>query len=256
MTSTIIKNPAGERLDLSFHPAARKDALVILGHGLTGNKDRPLLVALAEGLSARGWPCMRISFSGNGQSEGRFEDATITKEIGDLKAVLGVVPDYVRVAYAGHSMGSAVGVLTAARDLRIRALVSLAGMTRTAEFVGARVRLAHVRRGLHVGRAGAPALRDLRDRHENHRQHPAGSGRRSPSRGCSFMARRTNWCPWPDGRDAHAAAVCPKQWLEIEGGDHSFGEQDYPRVIEAMDAWFSKCFGPVKTAVAVGQPHA
>ena len=59
-----IRNSSGERLDHHFHPAERRDALVILGHGLTGNKDRPLLVALAEGLSARGWPCLRISFSG------------------------------------------------------------------------------------------------------------------------------------------------------------------------------------------------
>ena len=89
LTSSVFRNQDGERIDFTFHPAPRRDTLVILGHGLTGNKDRPLLVALAEGLSAKGWPCMRISFSGNGNSDGRFEDSTITKEIDDLKAILG-----------------------------------------------------------------------------------------------------------------------------------------------------------------------
>ena len=101
MTSSVIKNSQGERIDLSFHPGSRRDSLVIIGHGVTANKDRPQLVALAEGLSQRGWPCMRLSFSGNGDSEGRFEDATITKEIEDLQAVLETVPDWVRAIEEG-----------------------------------------------------------------------------------------------------------------------------------------------------------
>ena len=118
MTSSEIRNRKNERLDTSFHPGTRANVLVILGHGLTGNKERPQLVALANGLAARGWPCLRFSYSGNGGSEGRFEDCCITQEIGDLQAVLGMVPNDVKVAYAGHSMGGAVGVLTAARDMR------------------------------------------------------------------------------------------------------------------------------------------
>ena len=130
-----LHNSSGERLDHHFHPGEHRSALVILGHGLTGDMNRPLLVALANGLSARGWPCLRISFSGNGDSQGSFKDSCITKQIGDLKAVLDTVPDYVQIAYIGHSMGAAVGVLTAAEELRIRMLVSLAGMTHTADFV-------------------------------------------------------------------------------------------------------------------------
>lgn len=135
MSLSKIRNSEDERLDVTFHPGTRHDALVILGHGVTGNKDRPLLVTLADALSKRGWPCLRFSFSGNGDSGGRFEDATITKELGDLQAVLSAVPDYVQIVYIGHSMGAAVGMLTAAEDLRIRALVTLAGMVRTREFL-------------------------------------------------------------------------------------------------------------------------
>ncbi|NJR41451.1 MAG: hypothetical protein HC767_01095 [Akkermansiaceae bacterium] len=135
MTQSEIYNSSGERIDYTFHPGTRMGSLVVIGHGVTGNKDRPHLVAIAEGLAKLGWPCLRISFSGNGESEGSFTSSCITKEIGDLQAVLATVPNEVRVSHLGHSMGAAVGVLTAAIDLRIRVLISLAGMTHTAAFV-------------------------------------------------------------------------------------------------------------------------
>lgn len=130
-----IHNQHGERLDVTFHPGERADRLVILGHGLTGNKDRPMLVAIAEALSQRGWPCLRLSFSGNGESDGRFTDSNISKEIGDLTAVVDQLGTGKKIAYIGHSMGGAVGTLTAARDDRLKVMVSLAGMVETADFV-------------------------------------------------------------------------------------------------------------------------
>jgi hypothetical protein len=44
-----IRNRHGERLDFTYHPgAAELSTLVVIGHGVTGNKDRPLLVELAS----------------------------------------------------------------------------------------------------------------------------------------------------------------------------------------------------------------
>lgn len=242
MTSSVIKNPSGERIDLSFHPGSNREALVIFGHGVTGNKDRPLMVALAEGLSARGWPCMRISFAGNGESDGSFGECTITKEVDDLRAVLSAVPDYVRVAYAGHSMGAAVGVLTAANDLRIRALISLAGMARTADFVERE--FGDVIPG--VGCMWEDETMPLSE----------GFVADMKSIGDILQAAATVTQPWllvhgseddvvpiQDGRDAHAAARCEKQWLEIAGAGHSFDESSYPRIVDAMDAWLKVRLG-------------
>src|SRR6187551_643580 len=130
-----IRNRAGERLDFEYHPGAEgAGPVVVIGHGVTGHKDRPFLVALAEGLAASGIAALRISFAGNAGSEGRFEDANISKEVEDLGAVLDALPGRA-IAYAGHSMGGAVGVLRAARDPRIRALVSLAAIVHTRTFL-------------------------------------------------------------------------------------------------------------------------
>jgi len=128
-----IQNAQGERLDFTFAGDPDADTVVVFGHGVTANKDRPFLVALGDALTERGVANLRFSFAGNGDSEGRFEDATVTKEVADLGAVLDALGDR-RLAYVGHSMGGAVGVLRAAEDSRIQALVSLAGMVHTADF--------------------------------------------------------------------------------------------------------------------------
>lgn len=130
-----IKNSLGERIDYTFHSAGQEQprAIVVLGHGVTGNKDRPFLVALAEGLSGAGIPVLRISFSGNGGSGGRFVDSNVTKEVSDLGSVFDALGDR-PIHYVGHSMGGAVGVLRASQDQRIRSLVSLAGMVHTGAF--------------------------------------------------------------------------------------------------------------------------
>ena len=46
-----IRNKNGEKLDYAFHcgnPESKH--IVVLGHGVTGNKDRPFLVALSHAL--------------------------------------------------------------------------------------------------------------------------------------------------------------------------------------------------------------
>jgi pimeloyl-ACP methyl ester carboxylesterase len=129
-----IKNRHGEQLDYTFHEGEKGSKnIVVIGHGVTGNKDRPFVVALGEGLAAVGIPALRFSFSGNGTSEGNFTDSTISKEVEDLGAVLDHLKGYT-VCYVGHSMGGAVGVLRASEDDRIQLLVSLAGMVHTKAF--------------------------------------------------------------------------------------------------------------------------
>ena len=132
--STEIRNKAGEIIDYTFHDVG-SEQVVVIGHGVTGNKDRPLVLALAEGLADAGISALRFSFSGNGDSEGTFLDSNITKELLDLTAVIDFVENLgKKVIYAGHSMGGAVGVSVSSEDDRILGLVSLAGMVNTKKF--------------------------------------------------------------------------------------------------------------------------
>lgn len=44
-----IRNMAGEKISYTFHRGDESQkVIVVFGHGVTGNKDRPFLVALAE----------------------------------------------------------------------------------------------------------------------------------------------------------------------------------------------------------------
>lgn len=234
-----ISNAQGEVLDVAYHSAEKSDRLLILGHGVTGNKDRPLLIAVAEGLAARGWPCLRISFSGNGESQGRFEDSTITKEIGDLQAVLDAIPDTTRVAYCGHSMGGAVGVLTAVRDERVRVLITLAGMVFTKEFCEREFGEVTPGAGCMWDEETCPLSQAYVDDLHWH--------------GSTLDAAAAMQVPWllvhgtaddvvfpRDSEAAYEAAPEPKKLVSIGGAGHSFDEATYATVIEEIHAWLDK----------------
>lgn len=132
-----ISNVAGEKLDYRFHGnPADLSKIVIIGHGVTGNLDRPWAEGLGNALAAADMPALRFSFSGNGDSGGDFRDSTISKEVEDLGSVIDALKaqGYEEIIYAGHSMGAAVGVLRAASDKRILRLISLGGMVHTKKF--------------------------------------------------------------------------------------------------------------------------
>jgi pimeloyl-ACP methyl ester carboxylesterase len=238
ITENFIRNRFWESIDYTYHPAGRADALVVLGHGVTGDKDRPLLVALAEGLCERGWPCLRISFTGNGGSEGSFEDSCITKEVGDLQALLEVVPNTASVAYVGHSMGAAVGVLTAARDLRIRVLVSLAGMTHTAAFLEREFSTIVPGRGNMWDEEGCPLsegfVADLTGIGDTL---PAAEAVTQPW--LLIHGDADDVVPVQDSRDACDAAICEKKLIELAAAGHSFDETFYPQLVEEIDQWLN-----------------
>jgi len=239
LNETIFKNRHGERLDVSFHPAEREDCLVILGHGVTGDKDRPLLLACAKGLAAQGWPCLRLSFAGNGQSAGDFRAATISKESQDLQDVIGQLPDNLRLAYCGHSMGGAVGVQTAAKNPRIQLLITLAGMIRTAAFCEREFGTVTPGQGCMWDESDCPLSQAYVDD--------------LMGIGDLFAAVRSLTQPYllihgtadevvlpADSHDAFEAANEPRQLVCIDGAEHSFDEATYPLVVEAVAEWLAQ----------------
>ncbi|QJE97022.1 alpha/beta hydrolase [Luteolibacter luteus] len=234
-----FRNRLGEKLDSFFHPGNRDGVLVILGHGVTGNKDRPLLIALAEGLAARGWPCVRLSWSGNGLSEGDFRDSNISKESRDLRDVLDALPPKLKIAYIGHSMGGAVGVTTTAGDDRIRVLVTLAGMIRTEEFCEREFGEVIPGKGFMWDEPSCPLSQKYVD--------DLGAI------GDLFDEVGQISVPWllihgtaddvvliEDSRDAYDTAEEPKRLVEIEGAEHSFDEKTYPKVIQETADWLDE----------------
>jgi fermentation-respiration switch protein FrsA (DUF1100 family) len=232
----VIRNAAGERLDYTHHPGARvDDPIVVIGHGVTGHKDRPFLVALAEGLARTGIAALRFSFSGNAESEGRFEESNISKEVEDLGAVLDALPGRA-IAYVGHSMGGAVGVLRASRDLRIRVLVSLAAIVHTRAFLERAFGDLTPGTGLMFGKPGcvlSPAYIDDLTK--------IGSViRQADDVTVPWLfvhGTRDALVPIQDTHDAYARARAPKRLVVLDEGDHVFEPGLTPRMVEAVAHW-------------------
>ena len=236
-----IHNSESEIIDYTFHPGDEgENFIVVIGHGVTGNKDRPFVVALADALSRDGIPTMRISFSGNGDSEGRFEDSTISKEVEDLSCVMDVLDDWY-VIYVGHSMGGAVGVLRASRDTRITSLISLAGMVHTETFAQTEFGEVTPDKGNMWDEPSCPLSQTYMD----------------DMKGIGTVATRASSIevPWllvhgteddvvpiQDSLDILEQANEPTRLIQIEGSDHIFSKHT-PEMIKIVTGWIREQIG-------------
>jgi pimeloyl-ACP methyl ester carboxylesterase len=232
---TEIRNAQGERLDYTYHhgrEGARE--IVLIGHGVTGNKDRPFVVALAEGLARAGVPALRFSFSGNGASQGKFTESTITKEVGDLGAVIEAVKDR-QICYVGHSMGGAVGVLRAAADGRIKALVSLAGMVHTKAFAEREFGMVTPGKGFMWDDTNCPLSEAyMEDMAKIGSVVEYGAKIQVPW--LLVHGTEDDVVPLQDSHDIFAKGQEPKKIVELPGANHVFaGAQQEPMVREVVN---------------------
>lgn len=231
-----IKNSLGERIDYSFHTGKpNSNDLVVIGHGVTGNKDRPFVAALADGLSQAGIPVLRISFSGNGGSGGRFVDSTISKEVGDLGSVFDAVRGR-RICYVGHSMGGAVGVLRASEDHRVRLLVSLAGMVHTKAFAQREFGTVKPGQGLMWDDASCPLSQAYMDDMAKI-DSVASLAPKIKAPWLFIHGTEDDVVPIQDSYDIFRKANDPAELIEITGASHVFAGEFTPVMVEKVVSW-------------------
>ena len=242
-----IVNLSGERLDYAFHPGAPGSKhVVVIGHGVTGHKDRPLLIALAEGLSAAGVNVLRHSWSGNGESEGNFAESNITKEVADLGAILtALTAEGYTIAYAGHSMGGAVGVRRAVIDQRIRLLISLAGIVHTAEFAEHAFGHLEPGEGLMFDKPGlvlpAAYMADLRGI-----ETVLDDTSRVTVPWLLVHGTEDDLVPLQHSLDAYSHAITEKKLVEIPGADHLFEPDQTATAVKAVVDWCREQFAQMR----------
>ena len=230
-----IVNRAGERLDYTFLKGDGARLIVVLGHGVTGNKDRPFLVLLADKLAAAGIATLRFSFSGNGESGGRFVDSTISKEVDDLGCILDALDGY-EICYGGHSMGGAVGVIRASDDDRIRYLISLAGMVHTKAFAEREFGEETPDEGTMWDDPDCPLSRAYMDDLSTI-DSVVERGARIAVPWLLVHGSEDDVVPIQDSRDIFAGAPEPKQLVVIDGADHVFNDEAAPQMVAAVLQW-------------------
>ena len=234
-----IKNKFGEKIDYTFHTGKKEsDTIVVLGHGVTGNKDRPFVVTLAEELAKDGVNTLRFSFSGNGASGGRFVDSNISKEVEDLGAVLDNLSN-ARVGYIGHSMGAAVGVLRAARDPRIKFLVSLAGMVNTKDFAEREFGMVKPGEGFMWDDTNCP----LSQAYMDDLRKIGSTVNEAPKIKVPWLlvhGTEDDVVPITDSREIFTKANKPKDLREIPGSNHVFAGAATQKMVEIVKNWIAK----------------
>lgn len=111
-------------------PDRNSPPFVIASHGLLSSKESEKYIALGEKLANEGIAMLRFDFRGIGESEGKLEDDTVSRRIGDLEAAIDFMLTRAglgkRVGLLGSSLGGYVSLLEAAGSREIRAVVTWA----------------------------------------------------------------------------------------------------------------------------------
>lgn len=126
-------NETKEKLSGVLHLPDKKTATaVITCHGFASNKDSLWMPKLCNSLAQEGYAALRFDFSGNGTSEGKFEDADCEKEKKDLNSAIKFMhKKYPQIATIVHSMGGTVVLMNAAEQQQRKPVIAIAAAIHT-----------------------------------------------------------------------------------------------------------------------------
>jgi len=120
----------GEKLTGTLHlPIGSSGHAVVFGHCFTCTRHTSILRDICNELTEEGFMALRFDFSGNGQSEGDFAESTYSKQISEMQTAAALLSQKGAfwIGLAGHSLGAAIALLTAARQQTVKAVCVLAG---------------------------------------------------------------------------------------------------------------------------------
>jgi hypothetical protein len=105
-------------------PKARTDRAVLLCHGFLSNKNSTTNKTLTRSLTEQGLATLRFDFFGQGESDGPFENITVTIALGQALAALDllVARGYTRIGLIGSSFGGLIALLAASKKPDIACL--------------------------------------------------------------------------------------------------------------------------------------
>jgi pimeloyl-ACP methyl ester carboxylesterase len=132
---------AGRRGNLlvgDLHRAGRDlGPTLVLCHGMESTRQGTKQQAIVERVLPLGISVLRFDFSYVGESDGRFEDLTITGEVDDALGALDFLQEFspAKVILVGSSLGGAVALLATARTPeRVHAVATIAAVADTSLF--------------------------------------------------------------------------------------------------------------------------
>ncbi|HOO57421.1 MAG TPA: alpha/beta hydrolase [bacterium] len=211
---------------------------VIISHGFEGSKDSEKWIFICDELAAAGISALRFDHRGMGESEGLFEDTTLTGRIDDLEKAAGFARKELgvrEIALLGSSFGGNTVLFAASKvspacsaivatPLNFDFFDSLGlPVSDDSEFIdlGERRIRASIRKDVAKYDIAAQAART--------------------SRLLVMHGTADELIPPDHALEIHSAAAPPKCLFMIEGADHSFSEWQHRRIMSShLLEWFSK----------------
>jgi len=222
--------------------------LIISCHGFTGSKEGSgRALDMAEQLANLGFNTLLFDFAGCGQSEGDWEDISLSGQIADLGAVVKWCrrEGFAKIILNGRSFGGTTVLCYAARDHLIAAVCTWAAVARLTNLFENRVSANSILNGdpdeliTLAGEEGVVALKrsffiDLR----KHDPLEAAAAI-SPRPLLLVHGSHDQSVPLEDANILYQQAAEPKQLAIIEGADHRFSEH-LEQVWAAFFSWLNK----------------
>jgi pimeloyl-ACP methyl ester carboxylesterase len=240
---------------------------IILCHGFKGFKDWGFFPRAAERLALAGFAAVSFNFSGSGVGEDgesfdeleRWGGQTISGDLADLATVTDFVTEGGApwVGLLGHSRGGATALVHAARDVRVKALVTWAAVSRYLRWPqddidlwrrAGRIDVVNLRTGqvLPIGRD----LLDDMEANESGALDVLGAAARLRVPWLIVHGTADETAPHDDARRLHEASIKGggrSELLMIEGAGHTFGVRhpwagssaEFDRVLASTVEFFS-----------------
>jgi dipeptidyl aminopeptidase/acylaminoacyl peptidase len=114
-----FKNKKGNKLcGVLVSPDNKNHPIVILCHGFHSTKDNNTNTRLKELLKDKSIATFRFDFFGHGESEGKFEDITVSQAVEDLLSAIDLLKKkgYKKIGLIGASFGGLTALLAASKS--------------------------------------------------------------------------------------------------------------------------------------------
>ncbi len=232
-------NSRGNKIaGLLARPPGSRRQIAVVCHGFTGSKEGGgRALEMAGEIGRRGWSTLLFDFAGCGESEGLFEDLTLTGQVDDLSCALDWCKQkgFSKIMTLGRSFGGTTVICQAARDPTAAGVCTWAAPARLIElFTGL-----SVDEGDRISLAGEQGVVYLKKSFlEDLQQYDvaADAGRLSPRPLLIVHGTKDELVPPAEAEAIYRSAGEPKQLALIDGADHQFS-QHYRQVWRVVARW-------------------